>query len=92
MDAKSVFDSATAKVVAPPAEKHLVLCLLKLREFLDRHLVAKLWWVDTLMMVSDGLTKGAIKRDDIERLCHKGLWIHAGKTPVSWTAAKTQGL
>ena len=64
----------------------MLLCLLKLREFLDRRLVIKLWWVDTLMMISDGMTKGVIKRDDIERLCHRGVWTSAGQAPISWTA------
>ena len=59
--AKAVLASLTAKVVAPPADKHLFLCVLKLREFLDRQFVDKIWWVDTLMMVSDGLTKGVIR-------------------------------
>ena len=44
IDAKAVFDSITAKVVAPPADKHLFLCVLKLREFLDRQLIDKIWW------------------------------------------------
>ncbi len=46
-----------------------------LREWLDRRLVSRIWWVDTRDMLSDALTKGAVNRDDLVRALNSALWV-----------------
>ena len=74
IDARSVFDSVTAEIVKTPYDKHLLLHALAMREHLDAGRLRKLIWIDTVDMVSDGLTKGSIDREALIRLSEKGEW------------------
>ena len=74
VDAKSVFDALSASPVKPPEEKTMLLHLLKFREWLDLGVVRSLWWCDTDDMLADGMTKGAVDREAILKLCSDGFW------------------
>ena len=88
VDAKSVYDAVTATTVSVPADKHLFLHVAKLREFLDSNMLARIWWIDTLDMIADGMTKGKVDRADIIRLVHEGVWKQVGAAPIGWSTAK----
>ena len=83
IDARSVYDAVTAAVVKVPADKHLFLHVRKLREFLDSKQLHRLWWVDTRMMATDGMTKGSIDRSMIMDVA-RGVWKHEGQPAASW--------
>ena len=83
LDARSVFDAVTASTVKVPADKHLFLHVLKLREFLDTGQLRRLWWIDTRMMLADGLTKGAVERDALTS-ASEGIWTQSGLSPVCY--------
>ena len=83
IDARSVFDSISADVVKTTADKTMLIHALKVREYLDRHLISRMWWIDTEDMVTDGLTKGKVRRDDILSLMLTGKW-HVRKATRSW--------
>ena len=84
IDARSVFDSVTAEIVKTPYDKHLLLHALAMREHLDAGRLRELIWIDTVDMVSDGLTKGSIDREALIRLSEKGEWELARDEPVMW--------
>ena len=33
-----------------------------------------MWWIDTLAMLADGMTKGSIDREALITGCQQGLW------------------
>ena len=63
VDAKAVFDGITAQCPRTPADKPLFLHALAMREYLEAGWVDRLWWIDTLAMLADGMTKGSIDRE-----------------------------
>ena len=73
-DARSVFDSVANPKAVKATEEHLLVHILKLKEFIKNGLVKGLWWVDTRDMVADGLTKGVLDRAAILALTEQGLW------------------
>ena len=54
-----------------PADKPLFLHALAMREYLEAGWVDKLYWFDTLAMLADGLTKGAVDREDLVLVCEQ---------------------
>ena len=68
VDAMSVFAAITAQVVKPPAERSLVSHVQWLRQMLDWQVLRGIVWMDTRDMVSDGLTKGTVSRDQLHAL------------------------
>ena len=68
VDAMSVFAAITAQVVKPPAERSLVSHVQWLRQMLDWQVLRGIVWMDTRDMVSDGLTKGKVSRDQLHAL------------------------
>ena len=62
IDAKAVYDGITATQPRTPADKPLFLHALAMREYPQAGWVDKLYWFDTLAMLADGLTKGAVDR------------------------------
>jgi hypothetical protein len=75
IDAYSVFAALISKdQIRNPDEKSLKIILVKIREDFKLGIVHKLWWVNTLDMVADALTKGAVNRDAILQLMNKGHW------------------
>ena len=57
IDAKAVFDALKAEVVKTPAERHLLLPMLAAKELLNRGVLSKLYWVDTMAMMGGGETE-----------------------------------
>ena len=81
VDAKAVYDGITADCPKSPADKPLFLHALAMREYLEAGWVDRLWWLDTLAMLADGMTKGSIDREAIIMVCQKGLWNILGAAP-----------
>lgn len=65
LDAKSVTTAVVAPVLRAPAECSASVSVAWLREQLRAQRLRQLWWCDTRIMASDGLTKGAVSRDGI---------------------------
>ena len=82
IDARAVFDGVTATQPRTPAEKPLFLHALAVREHLEAGHLSRLWWFDTRAMLADGLTKGAVDREALVRVCEQGLWLIEGDAPV----------
>ena len=74
IDAKSVYDVVAQERQPKPTEEHLTVHVLKLKEFLNRGILRKLWWCDTRDMIADGLTKGVVDRSAILRISEQGEW------------------
>ena len=82
VDAKAVFDGATAEQPKTPAEKPLFLHALAMREYMESGHVDRLWWLDTLAMLADGMTKGSVEREALIAVCQWGIWRIVGMQPV----------
>ena len=82
VDAKAVFDGITAECPKTPADKPLFIHALAMREYLEVGWVDRLWWFDTLAMLADGMTKGAIEREPLVLVCGKGIWKVVGQKPI----------
>ena len=75
--------STVSRRNSQPAEKPLFLHALAMREYLESGHVDVLWWLDTLAMLADGMTKGSVEREALIRVCAEGIWKIVGQTPVS---------
>ena len=53
-----------------------------MREYLEAGWVDRLWWLDTLSMLADGMTKGSIDREALITVCEKGVWLIVGDAPA----------
>ena len=82
VDAKAVFDGVTAEQPKTPAEKPLFLHALAMREYMEAGHVDRLWWLDTLAMLADGMTKGSVEREALIAVCQLGVWKIVGLQPV----------
>ena len=82
VDARSVFDSATAQVIRTPADKQLMLHVRALREQLEDGLIDVFYWIDTEDMLPDGMTKGSIDRRPLLALGKDGVWSIRNDNPV----------
>ena len=91
IDAKSVSDSVTAERAATPNDKHLLVHCLKLREFLASGVVSALWWIDTVDMLADGLTKGKVDRAALLTVVETAVWKLVGQAPVRWPSRAAWG-
>lgn len=78
VDAKAVIDGVTAEQPKTPAEKPLSLNALAMREYLESGHVDRLWWLDTLAMLADGMTKGSVDREALVNVCGQGVWQIVG--------------
>ena len=89
LDARAVFDSVMASPVRTPNDKLLLIHALAVREYLDRGVLKRLTWLDTLDMLADGLTKGVVERESLIRLANEGVWQLQGLEPVHSDVAKS---
>ena len=78
MDAKAVFDTLKAEAIKAPVERDLILPLLAATELLDHGVLSRLYWVDMLAMLADGLTKGSVGRGPLVRAGQQGCWLLDG--------------
>ena len=54
-----------------------------MREYLESGHVDLVWWLDTLAMLADGMTKGSVDREALIRVCLDGIWKVVGQQPLS---------
>ena len=73
VDAKAVFDGITAEQPKIPAEKPLFLHALAMREYMKTGHVDCLWWLDTLAMLADGMTKDSVECEALIKVCQIGI-------------------
>ena len=76
-----MYDGVTADCTKSPADKPLFLHALAMREYLEAGWVDRLWWLDTLAMLADGMTKGSVDREALVEACLKGVWKIVGQAP-----------
>ena len=74
IDARSVFDCLAASDMGDLVEGSLKLHVLALRERLLSGTISALWWTDTRDMLADGLTKGAVPRDQLLLASNQGTY------------------
>ena len=86
VDAKAVYDSITAVSPKTPDDKHLLLHVRAMREFLEANYVDRLYWFGTDDMLPDGLTKGCIDREALIKVCLEGIWQIRHEQPQHWQA------
>ena len=93
IDAFSVFTAIRKTSPTKPSEASLVILILALRESLEKGRLSAVWWVDTLSMLADGLTKGACPRKALLEAFCNGKWFlnlaDPEKKPVKCVGAKT---
>ena len=82
VDAKAVFDGITAECPKTPADKPLFIHALAMREYLESGRIDRLWWLDTLAMLADGMTKGSVDREALVRVCAEGIWKIVSLKPI----------
>ena len=51
-------------------------------EYLESGHVDLLWWLDTLAMLADGMTKSSVEREALIKVCAEGTWNIIGQAPV----------
>ena len=83
IDARAVFDALAAEPVRIPTEKNLYIHLLAAKDLLQKKILRRLTWIDTLDMLADGMTKGVIDRAPLLAIGNKGQWKLSGQAPVS---------
>ena len=74
VDAKSVYDIVCNVREAKPAEEHLILHVMALREMISTVVIEAIWWIDTRDMPADGRTKGVVLGDEIIAVVEKNEW------------------
>ena len=82
IDARAVFDAITADPVKQPTEKQLSIHLKAARDLIDTDLLRRLFWIDTLDMLADGLTKGSVDRAALIRAGYDNIWRISGMKPA----------
>ena len=65
-----------------PPKKQLFLHVLAMREYFESGHVDLLWWLDTLAMLADGMTKGSVGRGALIKVCAEGMWKFIGQAPA----------
>ena len=83
IDAKAVLDAIAAEPIKMPTEKNLYIHLLAMKDLIQKRILKRLTWIDTLDMLSDGMTKGSIEREPLIHLTNKCEWKLNGQQPVS---------
>ena len=74
IDAKSVFDSVVNPDLRIPTEQSLITVLIFVREQFHRGLIKRAWWVQTMDMVADALTKGSVSRKKVLEMFKNCFW------------------
>ena len=88
IDARAVRDGIAASPIKVPADKTLYIHVLAGRDLIDRGLFERLIWIDTMDMVTDGMTKGSIDRAALVSLSRDGVWKLTGDAPVVFAGSK----
>ena len=88
IDAKAVFDAIVSDPVRMPTERHLYIHLLAAKDALNQKSLHRLVWIDTLDMLSDGMTKGSVDRKPLLTLASSCTWQLHGQSPVEHAGVK----
>ena len=83
LDARSVYDSIVAPRASTPADRTMAIHVLSVREYLRDGLIQVIWWIDTMDMLADGLTKGVVDRKALIAVSSSGQWRFIGDVPAS---------
>ena len=75
-----------------PAEKNLYIHLLAAKDLVVRKVLNRLCWIDTLDMLSDGMTKGVIDRGPLLKIATTNRWELHGAKPSTYTTGDKQSL
>ena len=75
IDAASVYDAIAAADVKCPSDVSMHIHIVKMKELLCNKQINRLRWVDTRCMLADGLNKGCIERDALQRAMTEGIWL-----------------
>ena len=70
VDARAVFDAASAGDACIPAESSLNTHLISMRGRIFQGIIRKLFWIDTRDMVVDGLADGGVDRFFLHNIAH----------------------
>ena len=91
IDAHAVFSAVSAETVATPNERQLLYPLKGLREHLDAGRVCKIHRIDTMDMLADALTKGAVSRVALLEAFATGEWMLEHREQLhSWPTTATR--
>jgi len=75
IDAASVYDAIAAADVKCPSDVSMPTHIVKMKELLCNKQTSRLRWVDTRCMLADGLNKGCIERDALQRAMTERIWL-----------------
>lgn len=75
IDAASVYDAIAAADVKCPSDVSMHIHIVKMKELLCNKQTSRLRWVDTRCMLADGLNKGCIERDALQRAMTERIWL-----------------
>jgi hypothetical protein len=80
-DARTVLDTAMSRTAKTPAEQHLHIHVLALREAMESGVT--LVWAEARDMLADGQTKGAVDRDPLVESSAMNNWKFIGQAARS---------
>lgn len=81
VDAKAVLDGNTAQWPRTQADRRLSGHATVMREYLEAAGADRLWWMDTLPMLRDGIPKGPLDCQALIRICRQGIWRMIWQAP-----------
>ena len=81
-DNKGVFTAVSAQNPKTTSEPTLTPHVKALREHIDRQAIRSIVWVDNRDMIADPLTKGKTRRNELNTVLDKGVWVIRHPTEV----------
>ena len=85
-DCRSIFSAVSSEHIRTPTEKSILFHAQWIRQLIDCNVLI-LVWLDTRDMICDGLTKGSVDREALQRAM-QGYWVIAQET-ASFPLEKT---
>ena len=80
---EGLLKAVAALTLKRPAEPHLVYLLQSARDRIAVGAVEEVWWLDTVDMTSDALTKSGISQEAIVTVWRTAEWRPTGDQPLS---------
>ena len=77
-DCRSIFSAVSSEHIRTPTEKSTLFHAQWIRQLIDCHVLI-LVWLDTRDMICDGLTKGSVDREALQKAM-QGHWVIAQET------------
>ena len=85
-DNRGLYEALARADVQKPSEEHLFYLLKAIKDRLLAGSVRKLWWLDTVDMISDALTKGGLCREALLSLWKTSRLVIQGDAPIAYSA------